>query len=186
MSESPTVFDLQQSYFELFRLPVAFDVEQDALDSRYLALQKAVHPDRFVTSGEQAQRLSVQYAAFVNKAYETLQSPLLRAVYLLKMADVSVNYDRHTVTDAPFLMQQMELRDELMSIRDSADPEVSIAQLLSEARGLLVALEKAFVAEWSERTNESLQKAAEVTHKMHFLVKFIVEAEQLEETLLDD
>lgn len=186
MSDPLADFDLQQNYFDLFRLPVAFDIEYDTLNSCYLEWQKVVHPDRFVALGEQKQRWSVQCTVFVNQAYETLKSPILRAVYLLEVAGVSVNSDRHTVADAAFLMQQMELRDDLVNVGDSTDPKRAVEQLLSEARCMLMALEDEFVTEWSARTEEALQKAAAVTHKMHFLVKFIAEAEQLEEELPND
>ncbi|MCK5892990.1 MAG: Fe-S protein assembly co-chaperone HscB [Endozoicomonadaceae bacterium] len=185
MSDPLAEFDLQQSYFELFRLPVAFDIEYDTLNACYLEWQKAVHPDRFVARGDQKQRLAVECSAFVNQAYETLNSPVLRAVYLLEVAGVSVNSDRHTVVDSAFLIQQMELRDDLVSIGDSADPKRAVEQLLSEARRMLATLEDEFVTEWSARTEEAFQKAAAITHKMHFLVKFIAEAEQMEEELPD-
>ncbi|WP_211829234.1 Fe-S protein assembly co-chaperone HscB [Kistimonas asteriae] len=185
MSDRQAGLNLQQNYFELFQMPVAYDVDHQALDTRYRELQKAVHPDRFAVQGEQGQRLAVQYAAFVNQAYDTLRSALSRAIYLLELEGVEVNSDRHTVADSAFLMQQMELRDELMAVRDSADPEAALAQLLDEARQMLAGLETNFVGCWAARAEDSLRQAANITHKMHFLVKFIAEAEQLEEELLD-
>ncbi len=185
MSDHQAGLDLQQNYFELLQMPVAYSIDRQVLDARYRELQKAVHPDRFAAQGEQGQRLAVQYAAFVNQAYDTLKSALSRAIYLLELERVAVNSDRHTVVDSAFLMQQMELRDELMSVRDSADPEAAVVQLLDEARQMLAGLEAEFVGLWESRTEDDLKQAASTTHKMHFLVKFIAEAEQLEEELLD-
>lgn len=185
MSDHLVGLDLQQNYFELFRMPVGYDIDHQALDACYRELQKVVHPDRFAAQGKQGQRLAVQYAAFVNQAYDTLRPALSRAVYLLELEGVEVDPDSHTIADPAFLMQQMELRDGLMAVRDSADSGTALARLLDEARQMLAGLETGFVNCWTARTEDSLRQAADITRKMHFLVKFIAEAEQLEEELSD-
>ena len=44
--------------FAIFDLPVAFNVDQALLSERYLALQKSLHPDNFVTADAQEQRIA--------------------------------------------------------------------------------------------------------------------------------
>ena len=39
--------DLTRNYYELFEMPVQFELDNDHLTSRFRALQKALHPDRF-------------------------------------------------------------------------------------------------------------------------------------------
>ena len=46
--------------FAIFDLPVAFNVDQALLSERYLALQKSLHPDNFVTADAQEQRIAMQ------------------------------------------------------------------------------------------------------------------------------
>ena len=186
MSENPIGIDLKASYFELFSIQPGYDFDRDAVQDRYLELQRVVHPDRFTGLGERGQRLAVQYAAFVNEAYSTLLSPLKRALYLLEVSGHPVDIERNTIMDTSFLMEQMTLREELSDVRDSADPEAAIENLLEHAGNLMTELQQGFVSEWQKKNDESLGKAADLARKMHFIEKLIAEAEQLEESLLDD
>ena len=34
-------------YFELFDIPVSYNVDLNAINTRYLELQRVVHPDRY-------------------------------------------------------------------------------------------------------------------------------------------
>ena len=69
-----------QNHFELFGLPARFAVDAAALEARYHELQREVHPDRFAAAPEAERRVSMQRATRVNEAYQTLKSPLRRAV----------------------------------------------------------------------------------------------------------
>ena len=48
--------NLQSTDFELFGVPTRFAQDLDALDARWKALQREVHPDRFAAQGAAAQR----------------------------------------------------------------------------------------------------------------------------------
>ena len=60
--------DLAANYFELFSLPICFDVDIGQLASRYRSLQSESHPDRFANADAQTRRRSVQFAALINEA----------------------------------------------------------------------------------------------------------------------
>ena len=47
--------DKQDNYFAWFDLPVAFQINQDALASRYRELQRQYHPDRFANHPDEQQ-----------------------------------------------------------------------------------------------------------------------------------
>ena len=70
---------LTQNHFELFGFPLVFDIDQTQLAERYRELQRSLHPDRFANASEQERRVSVQKAAQVNEAFQTLKAPLARA-----------------------------------------------------------------------------------------------------------
>lgn len=51
---------------------------------RYLELQQALHPDRFVRKDQEEEKIRAEAASsLVNKAYHTLKNPLSRAVYMV-------------------------------------------------------------------------------------------------------
>ena len=75
--------DLSKDYFELFGLPVAFDIDSNDLAVRYRQLQRQFHPDRFASAPAAERRLSVQMTAQINAAFQTLKDPVARARYLL-------------------------------------------------------------------------------------------------------
>ncbi|MCL6269026.1 Fe-S protein assembly co-chaperone HscB [Sansalvadorimonas sp. 2012CJ34-2] len=185
MSDIPAGIDLTASYFELFGMEAGYDINRDAIQDRYLDLQRIVHPDRFAGLGERGQRLAVQYAAFVNEAYQTLCSPLKRALYLLEHSGHPVDIEKNTVMDTGFLMQQLELREELGEVRESCDPESAIEAVLEHAEELMTSLQLGFVTCWKSGTADDLEKAADFARKMHFAEKLISEAEELEEQLFD-
>ena len=71
--------EFQRNYFELFDLPVGFEIDQQQLGARYRQAQGELHPDRYAGASAHEQRLAVQYSALVNQAYATLRTPLSRA-----------------------------------------------------------------------------------------------------------
>ena len=79
---------LTQNFFELFDIPVAFQIDSGLVAERYRKLQQALHPDRFANASDSERRLSVQRTAQVNEAFQTLKSPLLRARYLLQLKGI--------------------------------------------------------------------------------------------------
>ena len=109
------------NYFTLFALPVSFDIDPAELTSRYLKLQKAVHPDKFASASEQERLYSVQKTAELNDAYETLKKPLLRARHLLVLSGVQIDDEQNTIMDPGFLMQQMELRETIGEAKQSSN-----------------------------------------------------------------
>jgi molecular chaperone HscB len=172
---------LQQSHFEIFGLPVAYEVDRQLLSKRYRELQQEFHPDRFAAKSDREQMLSMQYAAQINEANNTLKDPVARAQYLLQLAGVEINPEQ-TTADGEFLMQQMILRERLEEVRDAADPEVELEELGSDAADLFRSQEQAFSTGLKNRELE-LAKAALL--KMQFLAKLRRQIDALEEELLD-
>ena len=105
---------MQQNYFELFQLPVSFDVDAENLASRHRAIIARVHPDQFAHKSVMEQRVALQWATFANEAFDTLKSPIARAQYLLKLNAPELAQEGVRVSLPPeFLMQQMQWREAL-------------------------------------------------------------------------
>ena len=127
--------NLSQNHFELFGVPVQFAVDAAELDRRYLELQREVHPDRFATAPDAERRVSMQLATRVNEAYQTMKSPLRRAVYILQLRGVDPKFETDTAMPAEFLMDQMSWRERIEA--DSEEPQTLVrlqAALRDESR----------------------------------------------------
>ena len=163
-----------QTYFELLDLPVSFEIDLKKLNNHYKALQREMHPDRFVGRSEHERRLSIQYAAFLNEALDTLKSPLKRAHYLLKLKGRDVNVEHYTIRDTAYLMKQMEWRERLELLSEENNPLTTIEALQRELEKLLIENNQKFKIAYEKG---DLIIAEEMLHKMHFAYKLQRELE---------
>ncbi len=173
-----------KNHFELFEIPVSFSVDLSQISDRYHSLQRATHPDRFVTATDQERRIAVEGAAQVNEAFQTLRSPLTRARYILELAGVSID-DSETSMDSMFLMQQMELREALESVPNSDDPFLTLDRLRNDLDGLMRELQDGLRQHLDGHDNGDYEIAKDMVRKMQFFMKLQSEVEQLEERLAE-
>mgnify|MGYP000850413078 FL=1 len=71
--------NLQSNDFELFDVSVRFGQDRVVLDTRWKALQREAHPDKFAAQGAAAQRVAMQWSVRINEAYQRLKDPIKRA-----------------------------------------------------------------------------------------------------------
>ena len=102
-----------QSHFELFGLDPAFGLDKEMLEKAYRDIQSRVHPDRFAHAGDAERRASMQWTTRVNEAFRTLKDPVQRAKHILELHGVDVEFETNTQMPTEFLLQQLELREEL-------------------------------------------------------------------------
>ncbi len=178
------MLDLTQNYFELFGLPVAFDVDGRSLAERFRELQRVVHPDRYASAGERERRLSMQGAALLNEAFQTLRDPLRRAGYLLRLRG-ALEAAGGGAMDPGFLMQQMELREELAEIRSEAEPLAAARGFLDRVRSLVDGEVGALRSHFAGQGSDALAHAREAAARLQFLRRLQEEAEALEAELED-
>jgi molecular chaperone HscB len=174
--------DFQQNFFELFNLPVGFELDQAQLGKRYRQLQGELHPDRYASAAALEQRLAIQYSAMVNEAYATLRKPLGRAMYLLQLAGLSEEDIRRQQVDGGFLIMQMDLREKLESIPELVEPETILDHVITEIREDIVQQQKHFAEAYAA---QDLSGAAKACVKTQYLDKLLHEAEQIESDLMD-
>jgi molecular chaperone HscB len=170
------------NYFELFGLPTQFELDGSLLSSQFLDLQKRFHPDNFALAQERERLQSVQKAAEINDAYQTLKAPLSRAEYLLAIHGVDIRGEQQTMQDPTFLLVQMELREELEAIESMQDAEQALfdfddrvsKEYQAELHSLAVLLSQ---QHWLD--------AATAVRKLKFIAKLKNEIARVEEKLLD-
>ena len=181
--------DLSPTHFELFGLPVSFDVDMGQLDSRYRELQRTVHPDRFVNAGDQERRISMQRATHINEGYEVLKDPLRRGRYLLEQCGYRFDDGQRTNNNVEFLMEQMELRESLAEVREADDAFAALGKIMdriaSDNNRLVSVLGRQFAA--GDPCGEGCSECiAETLTKMQFFQKLQEEAMELEISLEDE
>lgn len=99
----------------------AFRIDLNQLRREFLRLQSQTHPDRH--RGERKARAEAA-SALVNEAYKTLQSPLLRAQYLLSLRGLDVAEDETAKVDDPeLLMLVLETREDIENAQREEDLE---------------------------------------------------------------
>lgn len=170
------------NHFELFGLPFQFDVDGSLLATQFRELQRRFHPDNFVTASERDRLLSVQKAAQINDAFQTLKNPVSRAEYMLAERDEDIRGEQKTLQDMDFLMQQMELREALEAISECVDPESALADFEQQATKMY----QQQLHKLAQLLNqENWFEAADAVRKLKFIVKLRDEVERLEESLFD-
>ncbi len=175
---------LTQNHFELFGFPVAFDIDAHQLADRYRELQRALHPDRYANASDRERRLSIQHAAQINEAFQTLKSSLRRARYLLQLKGIEFDDEKETHLDSAFLMEQMELREALAEVRTVSDPLASLSGIMADIKARQQMMEKQLRELFAKDNEQTRQQAKQLVQKMQFLVRLQQEAEELEEELV--
>lgn len=134
-------------HFARLDLARGFDVETAELDRRYFALQRQLHPDRFVAKSARERAIAQSQAASLNDAYETLKDALARAVYLLKLDGIEVEReDGKTISDPELLMEAMEMREQLAEAADAASVAAVAERMEQDRKATIVRIAEAFRA----------------------------------------
>ncbi|MGO2010378.1 MAG: co-chaperone HscB [Pseudoalteromonas sp.] len=173
-------------YFELFAIPVDYNIDLATVNKHYLELQRAVHPDRHANASSRDKLLAVQNTAEINDALQTLKHPVKRAEYMLSELGVDIRSEQQTLQDPLFLMQQMELREELEELENGNDPDTAIANFEAQIKQLDKQYSNEFAAQLASNDEQQWQAAADNVRKLKFVYKLRDELERIEDSLFDD
>jgi len=119
-----------RDHFETLGLPRRYHLDAADLESRYLALQKETHPDRFAKALPRERLEAIVRNTELNDAYKVLKNDIRRAEYLLKLEGVNIGDEKpqsttaetkQLVVDPRLLMEIMELREALADARSDED-----------------------------------------------------------------
>jgi molecular chaperone HscB len=156
------------SHFELFGLTPAFALDAGALDQSYRDLQSLVHPDRYAQAGDAERRASMQMTTRVNEAYRALKDPVQRAKHILELNGIDVQFETNTQMPTDFLLQQLEMREELEAAVAKKD-----FSFLDALKNKLKSQKQTLEAEIGESIDASKDHAgaAELVRKLMFLQK---------------
>ncbi len=154
----------KQNHFELFGLPLRFELDLARLEQSYRGLQSRVHPDRFVQASDAERRSSMQASMRANEAYRILKHPLARACYLLELRRVDVQGESSAPMPPEFLERQMEWRE---AVEDAAARPEALTHLAQSLRGEI----EANYAELARRLDSEgdVAHAADSVRRLMFL-----------------
>ncbi len=96
------------NYFQLFDCEENLFIDRPILENKFYALCRIHHPD----SNQSSEDIVVPITA-INIAYETLKHPQKRLAYLLDLRGVKINEEDKVTFDNVFLMNMLELHEEI-------------------------------------------------------------------------
>jgi molecular chaperone HscB len=103
-------------HFARLGVPAAIDVDPDLLETQYLRLSRALHPDFHGAADEPAREHANRNSALLNEAYRVLTDAHERAEYLLERIEPGA-LERWKTLPPNFLMQAMELSEAVEDAR---------------------------------------------------------------------
>jgi len=123
------------NYFELYGLPVLMKVDPSDIKEKFYELSRKYHPDFHARSDETSQGEALEKSADVNKAYKVFQNPDDTIKYVLQMKNLVYDEEKYEL-DPEFLMEVMDINEQLMELETGADKE-AVEQCLEKTKELL-------------------------------------------------
>lgn len=119
------------NYFEVFGLPRALTIDQQALEKKFHELSRKYHPDFFTTAPPAERQQALTMTASLNDAYRTLRHPVRRVEHLVGLEGFKP--DGSKVPKA-FLMEIFEINEQLDELKNESEGPERAARLSSLKR----------------------------------------------------
>lgn len=126
-------------HFTLLGLPRQFDLDEETIRAKFLALNREAHPDFHMDQSDEVQLLAMQMSSAINNAYRALREPASRAAYMLELLGGKSSADDKSVPEG-FLSTILMLQEALAEAKaggDQAELERMGAVLRTQHDGLL-------------------------------------------------
>ena len=179
---------MARDHFEVLGVPRAYHLNAADLESRYLALQKETHPDRFAKAMPRERMEAVVRNTELNDAYKVLKNDIKRAEYILKLEGVDIGEEKpqsttgatkQLVVDPKLLIEIMELREALADARSDGD-DAKVAALSKDVTARRAAAMKEVdegFRVYERGDKKSLDAIARVLVSLRYYGRFMDEVE---------
>lgn len=127
------------NYFEFYSLPESFILDEKALKHTYYKFSREYHPDFHANETQDKQQEILQLSTQNTNAYRTLSDPDLRMQYILKAHGLLDEGGKNELP-ADFLMEMMELNEELMELEFDFDA-AKLHEIGEKSSGVMAELE---------------------------------------------
>ena len=172
---------VNKNYFELFDLPETYDLDVDRLTAQYHMLQLNYHPDKHSSASEKEKMSAQVSSSYINDAYETLNSPLKRAAYILAIKGKDTEKVDQSDLSMEVLVEQMELRESLGDLPKDETALQALEELKSNVQRKVNVKQVKFA---KEIESDELSAAKKTFHELQFFSKLLAEIEEGEELRL--
>jgi molecular chaperone HscB len=179
---------MARDHFEVLGLPRAYHLDAAQLETRYLALQKETHPDRFAKALPRERMEAVVRNTELNDAYKVLKNDIKRAEYLLKLEGVDIGEEKpqsttgatkQLVVDPKLLLEIMELREGLAEARsdeNEAKVELLTRDVMERRKAAMKLVEDGFKA-YETGNKKVLDGIARALVSLRYYGRFMDEVE---------
>ncbi|CAG8645690.1 10681_t:CDS:2 [Funneliformis caledonium] len=139
------------TYFETLGIGIKLDgrflptynIDSGQLRKNFLLLQQLVHPDSYSTKDRKEYNYAQQQSSLINKAYQVLRDPLLRAKYMLQLNNVSIS-ESESLQDPELLMEILDVREQLEDITNENDVKTIKNESEEKIKNMITELSQAF------------------------------------------
>lgn len=174
----------QPSFFEILGVPRRYHLGEGELEKQFHERSRLHHPDRHMKADGAVRVKSALASAALNEAYRALRDPIKRAEYLLKLHGFQLTDERsgHKVSQA-FLVEIMELREELMDAREAgaAGKVAALAATVRKRHEEVLAEVDAGFHRFEAGDEKSLPTVADALVAERYFRRFLDEVEAFEE-----
>ena len=132
-------------YFTLLGLPQRFNLTEQEVREKFLALNRHAHPDFHAEESDDVQGLSLRMSANINDAYRALSDPATRANYLLEVLGGPSLADDKAVPDG-FLGTMVMMQEEIADADDPSELSHLRSVLQTQHDGLMERIKGLFEA----------------------------------------
>ncbi len=116
------------NYFELFGLPIGFQVDTKQLRAAFMEIQKASHPDKFAQGSTDEQEAALEQSSLANKGFTLLNQKERILPYVLELLGIMTPDEKYAL-EPDFLMEMMDLNEAWMDAEDDSDKQAIIQQV---------------------------------------------------------
>jgi molecular chaperone HscB len=170
--------------FETLGLPTSFDVDSVSLEKRHRELSRALHPDRYVSSGASERKAALSKAIEINESFRIVRDTVRRAEALFRIAGVPVGEANEPKALPAFLMDVMDRREALSEARDARDVSAVrklAAEIEARAKACEASLSRGFRAAIDDK--EALAPLVAQLGELRFFRRFLEEVSAIEDDL---
>ena len=156
------------NFYEIFDIPIAPMVDKTILSKKYFELQRMNHPDFFTTATDHEKEKALEYSAIINEAFKTFKDEQKSLAYYLKEKSM-INDDEKYILSNDFLMEMMEINEEIME-ENTSSVHIKIINIANEMKD---AVKDLLIVNETDDSTISLLKLKDYYYKKKYLDRIL-------------